>query len=188
MERGNGIGRRAEADIPDDKFPGIIFQPLANLELADVKQFRLRLRAEAGVHFLAISGREQRSRAIGKLDKLVVAGHKELINRETCTENCQFAAGLSVRDLKLIGCQPAFTGFTAMVYLPGAADFQSASQIDAAEFCVVTGVGRGAGNFLVAQHNFKLPAPSEAISAATWNFPGRSTLKDQLAKSSGLVQ
>ena len=53
---GDGIRRRAEADIPDDKFAGIIFQPFADFELPDVKQFGFRLRAEAGVHFLAVCG------------------------------------------------------------------------------------------------------------------------------------
>ena len=33
----------------------MILQPFADFELADVKQFRFRLRAEAGMHLLAVA-------------------------------------------------------------------------------------------------------------------------------------
>ena len=50
------------------------FQPFADFELADVKQFRLRLRAKAGVHFFAVAGGEQSFFAVGELDQLIIAG------------------------------------------------------------------------------------------------------------------
>ena len=51
------------------------FEAFADFELPDVKLFRLRLRAEAGVHFFAIAGGEQSFFAVGKLDELIIVRH-----------------------------------------------------------------------------------------------------------------
>src|ERR1035438_1838070 len=62
-QNGKRIGRRAQADIPDDKFAGMIVQPLAQPELIDIKRLRLRDRANDWMECLRGPQRKQRTKS-----------------------------------------------------------------------------------------------------------------------------
>ena len=68
---GERVGRRAEADIPDHKFAGMILQPLAEPELVDVKRLRLRDRADDRMKRLVIRKRTHGTNAVVQADELV---------------------------------------------------------------------------------------------------------------------
>jgi len=70
-QHGERIRRRAEADIPDHKFAAMIFQPLAQAELVDVKRLRLGDRPDDGMKRLVIRKRAHGTNAVVQTDELV---------------------------------------------------------------------------------------------------------------------
>jgi len=82
-QNGKRVRRRAEADIPNDKFANVILQPLAQLELVDVKRLRLRDRADNGMKRLAIRQRTHGADAVVQPDELITGvGLHNLVLRE----------------------------------------------------------------------------------------------------------
>ena len=65
------IRRRAEADVPDDKFSGMILEPLAQPELVDVKRLRFRDRANNRMKRLVVRQRAHGADAVVQADELV---------------------------------------------------------------------------------------------------------------------
>jgi hypothetical protein len=68
---GERVGRRAQADIPDHKFAGLILEPLAQPELVDVKRLRLGDRPDDRMKRLAIRERTHGTDAVVQADELV---------------------------------------------------------------------------------------------------------------------
>ena len=56
-QNGERIRRRAEANVPDHKFAGVILETFTEPELVDVKRFRLRDRADDRMKRLVIRKR-----------------------------------------------------------------------------------------------------------------------------------
>src|ERR1035437_6591485 len=80
---GERVGRRAEADIPDHEFAGVIFEPLAQPELVDIKRLRLRDRADDRMKRLVVRERTHGTGAVSQVDKLVAGmGLHDLVLRE----------------------------------------------------------------------------------------------------------
>ena len=80
-ENGEGVGCRAETDIPDHEFSGMVVQPLAELELVDVKRLRLGDRADDGMECFAVRERVDAVRAAGEFDKAVFVFHNQILEQ-----------------------------------------------------------------------------------------------------------
>lgn len=72
-QNGERIRRRAEADVPDDKFANMILQPLAQAKLVDVKCLGFRDWPDHGMKRLAFRERMNAMHAAGELDDFVSA-------------------------------------------------------------------------------------------------------------------
>ena len=68
---GERICRSTEADIPDDKFAGMILQSLAQPELVDVKRLCFRDRPDDGMKCLGICERTHGTNAVVQADELI---------------------------------------------------------------------------------------------------------------------
>src|ERR1035437_917808 len=80
---GERVGRRAEADIPDHEFAGVIFETFAQTELVDIKRLRFRDRADDRMKRLVIRKRTHGTGAVSQVDKLVAGiGLHGLVLRE----------------------------------------------------------------------------------------------------------
>jgi hypothetical protein len=78
-QNGERIRRRAEADIPDYEFAGMILQPFAQFKLVDVKRLRLGDRPDDRMKRLGIRERTNGADAVVQADELVavVGSHFE---------------------------------------------------------------------------------------------------------------
>ena len=75
-EEGKSIRSRAEADIPNDKIPGVAGQSAGEVQLADIERVRFRGWPKAWMHRLRIALGTQAVGAVGELDELIgVCGH-----------------------------------------------------------------------------------------------------------------
>ena len=70
-QHGERVRRRAEADIPDHKFAGVMLQPFAQPELVDIQRLRLRNRADDRMKRLVIRKRAHGTNAVVEADELV---------------------------------------------------------------------------------------------------------------------
>ena len=67
-----GVGGRAEADVPDDKLTRMRRKPLAQPELPHVERLRLRHRADDGMKGFRLRQRADAADSVGERDKNVV--------------------------------------------------------------------------------------------------------------------
>ena len=68
-----GVGRRAEADIPDHEFANMIGESFAQLELVDVKRFGFGNGSDDRMKRFAVRERMNAVRATGELDEFIAA-------------------------------------------------------------------------------------------------------------------
>ena len=73
-QRGERIGRRAEADVPQDKFARVTLEPLDQAQLPDIQRLGLGHRADHGMKGLVMGQRMDAVRAVGELDDSVSGG------------------------------------------------------------------------------------------------------------------
>ena len=71
---GERVGGRAQADIPNHEFAGMIFEALAEPELIDVKRFRLGNGADDGMKRLVVRQRMDAVIAADELNEFVSWG------------------------------------------------------------------------------------------------------------------
>jgi hypothetical protein len=77
------VRRRAEADIPDHEFTGMILQPLAQPELFDIKRLGFRDRTDDRMKRLFIRERTHGTDAVVQADELIAGiGLHGLVLRE----------------------------------------------------------------------------------------------------------
>jgi hypothetical protein len=71
LENRNGIGSRAEPDIPNNEFPTVLFEAIEKEELFNVQSLSLGNRPDDRMESLRVRKRMDAMRAAGELDDAI---------------------------------------------------------------------------------------------------------------------
>ena len=87
---GEGVGGRAEADIPQDEFAGVMLEALDQAQLPDIQGVGFGDRADHGMEGLVVGQGMDAVGAIGELDDSVSGGGRHGGNLEHGTAEAKF--------------------------------------------------------------------------------------------------